>query len=963
MLPAPSYKLARPGATGQVPRSRQITALTAGMQAAPLVWMVGLPGAGKTSTAAQWMDAAQASGERCIWYRLDEDDADIAGLFDALRHHAQYGAPMHLPAWSPDNQPELRRFAQRFFYQLADASETRLTLVLDDCHRVPDGSALFDMLDAAREVCGERLRFLLVSRRPPPLPLARGTVPGWLHLYDDLGLSLDEAAAVAEQVSGRLWLPGEVQALRAAQGWMAHVLALARSSGAHALAVDSSVEVGDFLCSELLLMLPASERRALRLLAELPEVPRVLAAHHLAPGNARFLDQLAARRYFVDVTANDAWRLHDLLRDGLRARNILLDSAGDLAQARREQAAWVLPYAPDMAMNLLVAAADATGALAILREHGRGWLAQGRHRQLLGWLTAMPVDDEPEAMLWRADSLLPSAPEEARPLFARSRALWVERGDAEGAYRAWCGEVASYVVQWGAVQGLAELVDDLEQLEARFGPAPGNWRLRTAADALTALMYGRAEDPRIRHYAEATALAVQQAPYADSRITAAAQLLIYRLWWAGDFPGGRALYEVFDAEVDAGNGLSPLTRLIWWSNAAIIDWQCGDPVRCYDKVDRGLALAESSGVHVRDFFLLTQGIFCALSQENWPRAQGYLARLAQTERSHKRLDTMVHHFFRSWYCLSRGDAATALAHARTALPMAEALGSLFHKVIVLSALAPAALHAGDLAAAQQAYRAQLALAKGSQNPTFAYIAFCAGAEIALVTGDLESLGKQVARMLTIKQLGGFHSDCGWRTPVRARLLAFALEHDILPAVAREWICEKRVPPPPGYAGDWPMPVFIRALGTLEVDVDNQRPGEGGAKPSTRLRELLAILVARRRDGATQSELCDWLWPDADGDKAQASLKVAVHRLRGWLGNESVLVKNGVVALNPQRVACDLWLLQDSDPVALTRDAGRVLAGHQSLPVEQLRARLLRSGLARRATESRARGHAHEGNPG
>jgi hypothetical protein len=944
MTAAHSYKLAAPGITGQVPRPKQLVALSAALAGAPLVWMVGLPGAGKTSTAAQWAHDALTLDEHCIWYRLDEDDADIAGLFDALRHHPQHGAPHRLSAWSPDNQPDLRRFSQRFFSLLAAGTESRLTLILDDCHRVPDGSPLFDMLDAARETCGEQLRFLLIGRRPPPLPLARGVVPGWLAVYDDLGLSLDEAAAVAEGVSGRAWRPDEVQALQAANGWMAHVLALARSRHAGALVADTSGQVGEFLCSELLLMLPDHERRALRLLAELPEMPRALAHKHLPHNVARFLDQLAARRYFVNITANDAWRLHDLLRDGLRAQNMLLESPAELAAARRERASWVMVDAPDIAMNLQVAAGDTPGALALLRERGRDWLAQGRHQQVLAWLAALPENDDPEALLWRAEALLPSAPEDARPLFARSRALLVGQGRAEGAYRAWCGEVASYVVQWGAVQGLAELVDNLEQLEAQLGQPPGDWRFRTAADALTALMYGRAEDPRMQHYAQATALAVQQAPDAGSRIVAAAQLLIYRLWWAGDFPGGRALYDAFDAEVDTGTGLAPLARLIWWSNAAIVDWQCGDPQRCYDKVDRGVALADNSGVHVRDFFLLTQGIFCALSQEDWPRAETYLARLAATERSHKRLDTMVHHFFRSWYSLSRGDAALALAHAKTAMPLADSIGSLFHKVIVLSALAPAALHNGDVATANQAYRAQLALAKGSQNLTFAYIAFCSGAEIAQATGDTEALAKQVGRMLTVKQLGGFHSDCGWRTPMRARFLAFALERNILPDVARQWIREKQVPPPPGHSGDWPMPVRIRALDGLEVEVDGVPQEEAGAKPSTRLRELLAALVARRAKGATQAELCDWLWPDTEGDKAQASLKVAVHRLRGWLGGDSVLMKNGVVALNPQRVACDLWRLQDSNPMALAGAAGQVLAGHYMPPVAELRARLARASI-------------------
>ena len=713
------------------------------------------------------------------------------------------------------------------------------------------------------------------------------------------------------------------------------MLALARHPGA------AGVAVGELLGEELLALLPPGERRGLRLAAELPELPRSLV--QITSAQARLLDQLAARRYFVDLTASDSWRLHDLLRDALCERNRALESPAALAQARRERAAWVRDSAPEVAMNLLVAADDEAAALALLADAGRAWLAQGRHRQLQAWLASFTGPAGPVRELWLAEALLPLAPEAARPLFARSRAAFVAQGQADEAYRAWCGEVASYVVQWGAVQGLAELVDELEAIEAALGPPPGEWRFRCAADALTALMYGRAEDPRIRRYAHATALAVEQAPDAASRISAAAQLLIYRLWWAGDFPGGRALYDAFDAEVERGAGVPPLARLIWWSNAAIIDWQCGDPARCYAKVDRGLALADSSGVHVRDFFLLTQGIFCALSQEDWSRAETYLAQLSQTERSHKRLDSMVHHFFRSWYCLSRGDAATALAHAQAALPLAESLGSLFHKVIVLSALAPACLHSGDLVGAQAAYRAQLALAKGSQNPTFAYIAFCAGAEIALVSGDVPGLAKQVERMLMVKQMGGFHSDCGWRSGMRARLLGFALQHGVMPEVARLWIREKRLPPPADFSGDWPMPVRIKALHGLEVELlDAQADTSPGARPPVKLRELLAVLVVRRRQGATQAELCDWLWPDADGDRAAASLKVALHRLRGWLGFEAVLLKNGVLALNELCVGCDLWQQMDQQPQLLAAVAGMLLAGCTSAPVQQLRERLAQS---------------------
>jgi len=328
----------------------------------------------------------------------------------------------------------------------------------------------------------------------------------------------------------------------------------------------------------------------------------------------------------------------------------------------------------------------------MLQQHGSRWLDKSRHRQVLSWLSPTVAANERELLallLWKAEAQLPLQPENARTLFNRARTAAAVLGDAEVAYRAWCGEVASYVVQWGAVVGLADLVDGLELLEQQFGPPAGEWRFRTTADALTALMYGRPEDPRIHRYAKDAAQGVAHAPGIDSRITAAAQLLIYRLWWIGNFPGARALYDAFDDEVDRGEALAPLTRLIWRSNSAIVDWQCGDPARCCDEVDRGLRLAEASGVHVRDFFLLTQGIFCALSEEDWPRTKDHLRQLAHTELTHRRLDVMVHHFFRSLYCLSQGDVATALAHTEEAAPQAQALGSLFHQLIVLSALAPA----------------------------------------------------------------------------------------------------------------------------------------------------------------------------------------------------------------------------------------------------------------------------------
>lgn len=940
MQPLISYKLAAPRAEEHLRRETLLRGLAESVKRHPLTWIVGLPGAGKTSLVARWV---HESSPPTVWYRLDENDADVAALFGALAQ--ALGPSRRLPEWSPDHQADLAEFAARFFSELA---REPLQIVIDDCHRVADASPTLAMLGHVHRVCGDRLRIVLVSRRAPPAALDLGRLGGWLGVIDNLRLDDDEANAMARAVCGRALSASEREAVGAADGWLAHVLALARATaaGGTAPASPSSRQVGDFLAAELLAALPQAQRPGLRRLAELPEIPRPAAAAAvdtpLSTEVARLLGTLAQSRYFVDGSAQSHWRLHDLLRDALRERNMLEDGPETLSRVRRQLAGWVEATIPEAAMELRVAAADGSGAAALLARHGEGWLARGLHRTLFDWLQRLPADalgdDAPALALWRAQALLPLEPEAARPLFAAARRAAVVAADAGVAYAAWCGEVASYVVQWGAVQGLADLVDDLEALHSAVGPPVGDLAFRTSADALTALMYGRAEDPRIGRYAEETARAVAHAPDAGARITAAAQLLIYRLWWAGDFPGGRALYDAFDAEVDGDETLAALPRLVWWSCASIVDWQCGDPEICYAKIERGLALAQSSGVHVRDFFLLTQGIFCALSQDDWPRAEHYLAQLARTERTHRRLDTMVFHFFRSWYGLSRGDARTALAHAETAWTLAEAMGSTFHKVIVLSALAPACLQCGDVERAQRAYREQLALAKAARNPTFSFIAFCAGAEIALHQGDTANLARQVERMLTVKQLGGFHSGCGWRTPVMRELLAFALAHDILPAVARQWIREKRITPPIPPVPGWPMPVRILALEGLQVELAGTDAAAAG-KPAAKLRELLAALVAERQ-GATQADLAEWLWPEAEGDRAAASLKVATHRLRQWLGADAVRVQAGSTSLNPGSVGCDLWERQDAGEggAMAVLDPARLLHGFDSTPVLALRRR-------------------------
>jgi DNA-binding SARP family transcriptional activator len=58
-------------------------------------------------------------------------------------------------------------------------------------------------------------------------------------------------------------------------------------------------------------------------------------------------------------------------------------------------------------------------------------------------------------------------------------------------------------------------------------------------------------------------------------------------------------------------------------------------------------------------------------------------------------------------------------------------------------------------------------------------------------------------------------------------------------------------------------------------------------------------------------LCDALWPDAEGDAARESLKVALHRLRGLVGDKAVIQKDRRLRLNRESCWVDAWALIES----------------------------------------------------
>jgi len=906
---APLAKLRRPRLHAATSREQLFARLDA-LRKQPLIWVSGPPGAGKTTLLASYLEARAIEG---LWYQLDAGDLDLSTYFFYLGTAAKklVGDTAPLPLLTQDYAHDPSGFARRWFRQLFSRLEPPTLLVFDNYQEVAE-SALGNLLAAAIQDVPEGITLVIISRTTPSPAFARALAHGDIAVlgWDELRLRQEEAEALAAArgVSSRETVR---TVLAQCEGWAAGcavMLDRLRESGGAAggADLDSKETIFGYFTGLVFDALPEAARRHLVLCSYLPTVSTTQAQALTGdPEASRLLDQLYRRHLFTNrrTGSDDVYEFHALFRAFLRAQATQI-----LSQEQRE-------HALKDAASLLLAAGQGFEAVALLAEirdwaaietlilaHAPTLLAQGRAQTLCDWLAILPgerLHEAPWLQYWLGTALVASDQQRARGTLTLAYERLTKVDDFAGQVAAAAGVVETYFFSFSGYSGLAEWTPKLARLleqDERFSSA--EQRLQACSGYLLAAFFTDGAHPHLARYTAEIKRLLREPIDLNLRLRAGTFLVSY----AGaimDPALVRDDLELLDAMAKDPRA-APMRRAQWQIRYASLVYQLGD----FDLAEARLATAErlcsEHGLRTPGSLLNQITMFVLTGKGDVQRAVALVERWETTlspdrpvERSQfnvGRLITLVASETRKseWPTIAREIAEQMDATGQTWIRVANRIPGAY-----------ALTACGEYDSARQWVEDLRALIAGTCFVRYERDALLIEANLALHEGEPELARDRLRRALQWTRQAEIPLLYAQNPLVFDRLLRFASQEDVEPDAARALAARYGRALDRADATLHSPRIRVVTFGHFELEIDGRTlPSKG--KTQQRLLSLLKVLASQGRRGAAVSLITEALWPDSEGDKSANALKVAVHRLRKLLGDESaVRTVRGSIFLDEQ----------------------------------------------------------------
>jgi DNA-binding SARP family transcriptional activator len=898
---------------------------------APVFWVTGPPGCGKTALVSGYIESRRLP---CLWYKVDEADADLATFFYYLGLAAGKAAPRRkrrLPLLTPDRLPGLSVFAQRYFEALSATLPVPSLLVLDDCHRVPDDSPFFDTVREGISRLAPGIGAVFISRKDPHPSFARDRANRLMEslAWEDLRLTPEETAGIVRlQRKGRP-APDLVRHLfERSDGWAAGlVLLLGRmdreSIEPRTIRRQVPAEIFDYFGSEIFQRLDEERKAFLLRSAFLPRMTASMAERQTGVGRAgQILSEMNRHNYFTEkrLQREPVYEYHALFREFLLEQGKGVFSNPELS-AIRKTAAILLEetgYIEDAA-GLFRQAGDWTELARLILSQAPSLLTQARNLTLLEWLGALPgevLDNEPWLLYWKGVGVLYFSPAESTAYFEDALRKFEKRADAFGVFAAWSGAVDSILAALIDYTSLDAWTSLLPRLLERYGDLPpgviGDQVTCGMFKALSFRQFPRADLAYWTHRALAMAQTSTDTWFMDTwlKVATATAFFYCHQTKKGDFHEAEMSLASL-REILKRPDANPLMR-IW------VDWMEGTlsfylsmPERCMRVVSEGLAFAESTGVHMLDSVFLGYSALSALHLGDFDTANRFLGRMAASMGTKRGFLSVLFDLVAGCEALHRRDLGKAVFHAKECLRQTEETGNRIDLPAchLLLAHAHHELHEEEEAARHltQARRT----GSDIESHHILWLSDLTDAYFRLDRNDEASAIAVLREGLKMGRERGFVGSIFWLPCLFEKVAAKALEEGIEVDYIRDLIRRHRLVPDPAnpVLEQWPWPVKVYTLGRFGLLADD-RPVEFGRKVQQRPLSLLKALIALGGRDVSEARLAELLWPDADGDMAHHSFTVALSRLRKILGKEEALVlKEGRLSLSNRHCWVDAWAFE------------------------------------------------------
>jgi LuxR family maltose regulon positive regulatory protein len=922
-------KISRPQASGILKRERLFRILDQTFGSSSSLWITGPPGSGKTALVASYLESRQL---RCIWYQVDDRDADVSTLFYYLGLAAHREAPRRrtpLPYLTPHYLPGLPAFARRYFETFYARLKLPLVLVFDNCQEVPSDARFYEVLRESLELTPSGICLILISRTDPPPVLSRPianramTLLGWEELRFNRSeaeelLQKSYPQAVPEQLVPRVY--------ESTEGWAGGLVLLALSIAREAALPRSAGElhyekIFDYFASEIFAKISGGTRAFLLKTAFLPQMTVRMAQELSENAQAgQILSELSARCYFttthVQTGGDPSYQYHHLFRDFLRSRAEAAFRASSLKEIRIK-AAGLLEQAGQVedAVHLFQEAADEEGLVRLILANVEALTRQGRQQTLRSWFSGLSeqiMEKYPWLLYWSSLAYLPVDPGTSQRLAEKAFALHRARRDYRGMFADCYPAVTAICLEQADFKLLDRWIAVLDRgFRALKTPLPPEIEAQLANTMFVALVLRQPQHPDIAGYRQRLERACRSLQDADMRILLEADALLYHIWM-GDFPkAAETLDSLLRLARQKKATIQPLTLANLRTFQAMYHAYAGEAEACLQAVKAGLAVMRNSGIAIMEGQIRIYAISAMICAGQLHTASQELEEVGNTLPAYPRTISVHYHFLRAWHALLVEDLQASWHYIREGHAGASASGMAIVEILAEYNLAQvlhkrrenskAKLHLGKFHRAAQTLN----------SPLLEFMYLLARAHFDLAEGATEKAQAHLRRSLRIGRQNEYFFFPFWQPLVMADLSAAALEASIEVEYVRELIRRRGLLPDPSKpaGASWPWQVKLITLGGFELLV-NGRPATSPGKAQKKPLELLKLLICLGGREAGEEQLADVLWPDAQGDLAHKAFEVTLHRLRRLLGtDEAVILREGKLGLNPRCCWLDTWELE------------------------------------------------------